>query len=258
MKILITGPSGAGKTTLANLLSPLIGAAVFDGDDIRGTYPGACGFTHHDRVRHAHHMGAICDAVVTAGGNVIASFICPTEETRAAFGTAFTIWIDRFGDKKYADTQNLWRDPLKWDLRVTSHMTPEYWAAKAASMIQPEFHPLSSTALFIGRYQPFHAGHKKLIEEGIRRYGQALIGVRQTSRDWPFERVRVRIENMMAEHRGRFTVIPLPNIEAVCYGRDVGYKIDHIVLDDATHDISATKLRAAMALAAADEGVQTC
>ncbi len=52
-------------------------------------------------------------------------------------------------------------------------------------------------------------------------------------------------------------MIPMPNIEAVCYGRTVGYKIDHIVLDDATHDISATKLRATIALAAAEEGVHT-
>ena len=40
-------------------------------------------------------MGWMCDRVVEAGGTVIADFICPTEETRAAFGDAFTVWVDR-------------------------------------------------------------------------------------------------------------------------------------------------------------------
>jgi cytidyltransferase-like protein len=37
-----------------------------------------------------------------------------------------------------------------------------------------------STALFIGRYQPFHPGHQRLIEEGLRRVGQVCIAVRDT------------------------------------------------------------------------------
>ncbi len=187
MKILITGPSGAGKTTLARLLAPLIGAAVFDGDEIRASYPRMVGFGEQARLAHAVHMATICNAVVTAGGNAIASFICPTPETRRAFNADFTIWIDRNGDMKHPDTTALWQDPAHWDLRVTSSMTPEYWAECAAALIQPAFRPLRPTALFVGRYQPFHAGHKALIEEGIRKYGQACIAVRQTRNEFPFE-----------------------------------------------------------------------
>jgi hypothetical protein len=79
--------------------------------------------------------------------------------------------------------------------------------------------------------------------------------VRNTSPAWPFDKVKQRIEAALAAHRGKFIVVPLPNVAAVCYGRDVGYKIEHIELDRPTQDISATKLRAEAALREADKGV---
>ena len=41
----------------------------------------------------------------------------------------------------------------------------------------PTFDPKSPTALFVGRYQPFHSGHLRLIDEGLRRVGQVCIAV---------------------------------------------------------------------------------
>jgi hypothetical protein len=38
-------------------------------------------------------------------------------------------------------------------------------------------------------------------------------------------------------------VVPLPNITNVFYGRDVGYAVERIVLDEETEAISATKIR---------------
>jgi hypothetical protein len=38
-------------------------------------------------------------------------------------------------------------------------------------------------------------------------------------------------------------VVPLPNITNVFYGRDVGYTVERIVLDESTEGISATKIR---------------
>src|SRR4051812_34589465 len=94
-RILIMGLPGAGKTTLANALAPLLNAVVFNADAVRANLSRDLGFTHPDRVEHARRMGWMCDRVVEAGGTVIADFICPTAETRAAFGDAFTIWVDR-------------------------------------------------------------------------------------------------------------------------------------------------------------------
>jgi hypothetical protein len=40
-----------------------------------------------------------------------------------------------------------------------------------------------------------------------------------------------------------FEVVRVPNITNICYGRDVGYKIEEIKLSKQIEDISATKIR---------------
>jgi adenylylsulfate kinase len=103
-------------------------------------------------------------------------------------------------------------------------------------------------ALFIGRYQPFHPGHQRLIEEGLRRVGQVCIAVRDThgldaKNPLPFFAVKQRIEAALSAHAGRFVVVALPNVTDVFYGRDVGYNVERIVLNEATEQISATRMR---------------
>jgi cytidyltransferase-like protein len=107
--------------------------------------------------------------------------------------------------------------------------------------------------LFIGRYQPFHPGHQRLIEEGLRRVGQVCVAVRDThgidiKNPLPFFAVKQRIEAGLSAYAGRFVVAALPNITNVFYGRDVGYTVERIVLDEATEEISATKIRRLAAL----------
>jgi len=110
------------------------------------------------------------------------------------------------------------------------------------------FNPQNPTALFVGRFQPFHAGHRRLIEEGIRRVGQACIAVRDTHKldernPLPFFDVKQGIETSLNAHSGCFAVVQLPNITHVFYGREVGYVVDRIVLDDESEVISATTIR---------------
>jgi cytidyltransferase-like protein len=114
--------------------------------------------------------------------------------------------------------------------------------------LRPAFDPQRPTALFIGRYQPFHGGHQALIEEGLRRVGQVCIAVRDTHgtdarNPLTYFAVKQRIEAALSSHAGRFVVIPLPNITNVYYGRDVGYAVERIVLDQPTEEISGTTIR---------------
>ena len=248
-KILIMGLPGAGKTTLAKALVPLLNAVHFNADEVRANVNQDLGFSLEDRITHARRMGWLCDKVVETGVFAIADFICPTPETRAAFGECFTVWVDRVAQGPYEDTNRLFTPPERYDLRVTADGAPRYWAERIAALVRPEFDPKRPTALFLGRYQPFHDGHKALIEEGIRRVGQACIAVRDTAgldakNPFGFETVRARITAALRHLDGRFAVVPLPNITHIFYGRDVGYAVERIDLDTALTEISATAIRA--------------
>ena len=109
-------------------------------------------------------------------------------------------------------------------------------------------------ALFIGRYQPLHDGHKflfiKKIEEGV----PVLIAIRDTPVDEnnPFTSKQVldNVTNGMLEYieQGMCKVIIIPDIEGVYYGRGVGYNVEQIEAPDHIKEISATKIRKEMGL----------
>jgi cytidyltransferase-like protein len=250
-KILIMGLPGAGKTTLARELAPRLNATHLNADEVRANVNRDLGFSVEDRVEHARRMGWICDRIVEGGGTVVADFVCPTLETRAAFGPAFTIWVDRIKQGRFEDTNKMFVPPEQFDVRVDAEGSAVYWAERIGLEVRPAFDPQRPTALFIGRYQPFHDGHRRLIEEGLRRVGQVCVAVRDThgageKNPFSFHDVKQRIETALAAHTGRIMVVPLPNITNVFYGRDVGYTVERIELDQATEGISATKVRQQM------------
>ena len=246
-KILIMGLPGAGKTTLAHALAPLLNAVTFNADAVRENLSRDLGFSHEDRVEHARRMGWMCDRVVEAGGTVIADFICPTPETRAAFGDAFTIWVNRQCGSLREYEQDVHRPRTarcsgncRWFTRILG--------GEVLALLRPSFDPQKPTALLIGRYQPFHPGHQRLIEVGLQRVGQVCVAVRDThgidgKNPLPFFAVKQRIETALSAYVGRFVVVPLPNITNVFYGRDVGYDVERIILDEETEAIAATNVR---------------
>jgi len=254
-KILIMGLPGAGKTTLATALGPRLSAVHFNADEIRKNINRDLGFSAADRTEQARRMGWLCDQVVKAGGFAIADFICPTPAARTAFcesGDAFTVWVDRIKQGRFEDTNRMFVPPERYDLRVAPEGAPEYWADEIACQLRPVFDPKKPTALFIGRYQPFHEGHKTLILEGLKRVGQVCIAVRDTQgtnakNPLPFAQVRARIEHALRPHEGRVEIIQVPNISHVFYGRDVGYIIERIELDQSIEAISATEFRRRLA-----------
>lgn len=244
-KILIFGLTGAGKTTLANALQKLIGGVVLDGDAVRATDVNPIGYDKHDRWLHAGRMSSLADIVTASGNHAICSFVCPTMEMRDRFAADYTVWVDRAGDGKYPDTSDMFEEPsvAGFDMRCHNGHPPEFWASVIASDIQPVFNPMLKTALLVGRWQPFHDGHKALVEEALKEHGQVCIGVRDHDRRWSFNQVKQLIDVRLREYAGRYIVVPLPNITAVCYGRDVGYAIKQIHLPPPIEKISGTEER---------------
>src|SRR5258708_28587311 len=100
-KILVMGLPGSGKTTLTRTLAPRLNAVVFNNDEVRANINRDLGFSQEDRIEQARRMGWLCDRVVEAGGTAIADFICPTPETRAAFGDAYIVFVDRITESRF-------------------------------------------------------------------------------------------------------------------------------------------------------------
>ena len=106
------------------------------------------------------------------------------------------------------------------------------------------------TAQMLGRWQPFHDGHLALFKEILKRTGQVQIMVRSMPKSdnnpFEFKDIKKRIEEKLKDYVGKFEVIKVANITNICYGRDVGYKIEEIVLPKQIQEISATKIRQEM------------
>ena len=106
------------------------------------------------------------------------------------------------------------------------------------------------TAQMLGRWQPFHDGHYTLFKEIIKKTGQVCIQIRDVQgvddNPFDFETVKKNIFEALEDYKNRIQVTLVPNITNICYGRGVGYKIEEIVLDEKTQQISATKIREQM------------
>ncbi len=138
LKILVMGLPGAGKTSLARTLAPSLGAVLFNADEVRANINKDLGFSLEDRIEHARRMGWLCDRVVEASGIAIADFVCPTEETRAAFGAAFVVWMDRISQGRFLDTNRLFAPPRSYDIRVSPQGSPEEWASSICAQVTRE------------------------------------------------------------------------------------------------------------------------
>jgi len=189
-------------------------------------------------------MGALARLLNNQGYSVVVDFVCPTEDTRSAFGHADKIiWMSRINKGRFEDTNILWQDPIEYDLKINDRLTVEqeldYVIYKFGL-----FNWKEPTTLMLGRYQPWHEGHSALYREGHLRTSQVVIGVRDTyltSEKDPLTFDQVK-DNILSSENNSF-IIKMPNITNIIYGRDVGYKIEKIDLSPEIESISATQKR---------------
>lgn len=249
MRILVMGLPGSGKTTLAKVLAERLGAAYFNADEVRKQF-NDWDFSPEARVRQANRMRVLCDMATTE--HAVADFVCPTEDTRSEFDADFTIFMDTIDTGRFEDTNKLFERPVDAHITVTQWQDAEELTDKiVGTIVRFTIDPQSPTGLMIGRFQPFHDGHVKLFEKILEKQGQVCIAVRNThgtddKNPFDFDFVEEHIHKALTKYRGKYTVIQLPNITGVYYGRDVGYVVEKIQLDEATEQISATQIRKEM------------
>ena len=259
-RILIMGLPGSGKTTLATELKKLIestGKTVtwFNADEVRKQFDD-WDFSEAGRIRQSKRMS---DLAETCGTDyALCDFVAPLVEMRNNFKADWTVWMDTIRKGRYADTNKMFVEPDLYDFRI-NEQNAEKWADFVAEHIvenrrRPVFDWKRESTLLLGRYQPWHEGHRALFERALAKTGQVIIQIRDCqgwngSNPFEFEKVVKFIKRDLDPiYQGQYEVMLVPNITNITYGRDVGYKIEQEVFDESIHSISATNIRKAMGL----------
>ena len=100
-------------------------------------------------------------------------------------------------------------------------------------------------ALFIGRWHPFHNGHKFIIDSAIEKGENICIAIRNTelSEKNPYT-VEQRVEMIRRVYGNSVEVIVIPDIKSINIGRKVGYDVNRIDPPADIGAVSGTKVRA--------------
>jgi cytidyltransferase-like protein len=107
-------------------------------------------------------------------------------------------------------------------------------------------------AMFIGRWQPLHPGHKEMFNQAINEGKKLLICIRDIEPNdknpWTSQEVLVNVSKELKDliEEGKVKIIIIPDISSVEFGRGVGYDIIEHIPPQEVADISATKIREQM------------
>lgn len=107
-------------------------------------------------------------------------------------------------------------------------------------------------SVYFGRWQPWHAGHRWLIDQRLNEGKNVWIAIRDVKPDdinpWTAQEVLMNLSEELKDliQQGRIFISIVPDIESINYGRGVGYDIIEHVPPSDIHEISATKIREQM------------
>ena len=128
------GLPGAGKTTLADELAPLLNAKRLNADEVRKA-ANDWDFSEEGRTRQAKRMADFALQLKNEGNYVIADFICPTPKARSLFPADYVVWVDTIKEGRFDDTNKMFIKPSKYDFHVTTQ-DAKNWAPKIYKKIK--------------------------------------------------------------------------------------------------------------------------
>jgi adenylylsulfate kinase len=280
-RILAMGLPGSGKTTLAtalkkyleenssvhtmplqrmlNLDLPPISYSSkvdwFNADEIRKRF-NDWDFSKEGRIRQSLRMFEF--AVQCSGDFVICDFVAPLVEMRNNFKADWTIWVDTIDAGRFDDTNRAFVPPEVYDFRVTEQ-NADKWAEFIGEHIlhnrrRPVFDWQKETVQMLGRWQPWHAGHRALFERLVAKTGQVVVQVRdvqgwQGSNPFAIEQVKGLIRRDLDPiYQGQYEIQAVPNIVHIGWGRGVGYTASEETFDESVTSISGTAIRKSLGL----------
>jgi len=227
----------------------------FNADEIRKRF-NDWDFSREGRIRQSVRMFDF--AVSCSGDFVICDFVAPFVEQRNNFKADWTIWMDTIDAGRFEDTNRAFEPPEVYDFRVTEK-NAEKWAEFVGDHIlynrrRPRFDWQRETVQMLGRWQPWHAGHRALFERLIAKTGQVVIQVRdvqgwQGSNPFAINQVSSFIRRDLDPlFQGQYEIQVVPNIVHIGWGRGVGYTSGEETFDSSVTDISATDIRKSLGL----------
>ena len=104
------GLPGAGKTTLADEMAPILKAKRLNADEVR-TAANDWDFSEEGRVRQAKRMAEFAIKLKKEGNYVIADFVAPTPAARELFPADFIIWVDTIKSGRFEDSNQMFVNP---------------------------------------------------------------------------------------------------------------------------------------------------
>jgi nicotinamide mononucleotide adenylyltransferase len=104
-------------------------------------------------------------------------------------------------------------------------------------------------ALYIGRWQTWHDGHRWLIDQQLNKGKNVWIAIRDVQVDennpktaqQVFNELKVELNDLL--QTGKLLISIIPDIESVNYGRGVGYDVIYHEPPTEIGLISGTKIR---------------